>query len=256
MGKEKETAPVTFEAFTIPRGAGGITLLELMMALAAGAVLVAAVYTVYIAQARGRMAQGVSLELQQGQRAALLTMKQEIRTAGMDPTGKAGARIITAEPGAFRFTRDVTDKNGYGRFDGKISGPNEDIRYAVNSAGNLGRDTCRPASGGQMNCSGLQSILNHVDALEFVYLDEKGAIIGHADLQSQAGRNRIRQVVVTLIARSGYAGRGLPPGYRDNRTYKNPFGDPLPDQPYCELSRRLKISTAIALRNPPPDPLP
>lgn len=247
---------LTSGAFTIPRGAGGITLLELMMALAAGAVLVAAVYTVYIAQARGRMAQEVSLELQQGQRAALLTMKQEIRTAGMDPTGKAGARIITAESGAFRFTRDVTDKNGYGRFDGEISGPNEDIRYAVNSAGNLGRDTCRPAPCGQISCSGLQSMLNHVDALEFIYLDENGARISAADLQSQTGRNRIRQVVVTLVVRSGIAGRGLPPGYVDNRTYKNPFGDPLPDQPFCDRRRRLKISAAIALRNAPPDSSP
>lgn len=227
----------------------GITLVEVVVALAMGSMLMSAVYTVYVNQVRGQAVQEASLDLQQGVRAALTFMKQEIRTAGADPTGKAGAGIIRAEVDEFHFTRDVNDLANTGRHDGAVSASNENIRYRVNQSGALGRDTCRPQGGGSWTCSGLQSILDNVDVLAFAYFDETGQQLDPADLQTPEDNNRIRLVQVTLIAHYGLSGRGLLPRHQDTRLYRDPQGEPLVAQPFNDHRRRLKMSTAIARRN-------
>ncbi len=228
----------------------GITLVELLVALAMGSMLVAAVYTVYVNQIRGQALQEAILDLQQGFRAALLVMKDEIRSAGADPTGQAGAEILIAMPDELHFTRDVVHVSGSGRFDGETSGPKEDIRYAINSSGALGRETCRPKKGGTKTCSGLQAMVNHVDVLEFLYLDETGQRLTSMELQTHAGRNRIRQVQMTMVARLANSGRGLLSRYTDRRIYTNQFGEPLVEEPFTDNNRRLLLTTTIALRNP------
>jgi type II secretory pathway component PulJ len=227
----------------------GITLLELLMAMAMGSMLIAAIYTVYAAQVKGQITQETALEFQQGLRSAMLTMKNEIRTAGMDPTGKAGSGVIEAEPGSFRFTRDVTGYHGSGGYDGETSGPGEDIRYAVNKGGNLARETCRPGADGKLNCSGLQAILNNVDVIDYVYLDGVGNRISDIDLQTLKGRNRIAQLQVTIIARYDDRQKGAKSGAADNYVFYNQFGDPLATGVFHKGSRRHKVMTTIALRN-------
>ena len=226
----------------------GTTLIELLVALAAGSMLIGAVYIIYIAQVRGQIAQEAALELQQGIRSAFLKMKNEIRTAGVDPTGMAGAGILIAKPDEFHFTRDVVDESGTGRFDGVISGPNEDIRYALNT-GDLARETRRPTGNGKMNSSGLQRFLDNVDVLNFVYLDSNGQKIDDVTLQTEAGRNAIRQVQLTIVARYNYSRRGLQTGHIDNHLYRNQFGDPLVVKPFADRNRRLKMTTTIGRRN-------
>lgn len=228
----------------------GITLVELMVALAMGSMLMAAVYTVYVNQVRGQAVQEAILDLQQGFRAALLVMKDEIRSAAADPTGRAGAEILVAMPDELHFTRDVVHVSGAGRFDGETSGPKEDIRYAINSSGALGRETCRPKNGGGKSCSGLQAMVNHVDVLEFLYLDETGARLSFADLQTREGRERIRQVQMTIVAQYEHSARGMLPGHTDRRIYTNQFGEPLVAKPFGDQNRRLLLTTTIALRNP------
>lgn len=226
----------------------GTTLIELLVALAAGSMLIGAVYIIYIAQVRGQIAQDAALELQQGIRSAFLKMKNEIRTAGVDPTGMARAGILIAKPDEFHFTRDIVDESGNGRFDGIISGPNEDIRYALNT-GDLARETRRPKGNGEMNSSGLQRFLDNVDVLNFVYLDSNGHKIDDATLQTEAGRNAIRQVQLTIIARYNYSRSAMQTGYIDNHIYRNQLGEPIIAQPFADRDRRLKMTTTIARRN-------
>lgn len=226
----------------------GTTLVELLVALAAGSMLIGAVYIIYIAQVRGQIAQEAALELQQGIRSAFLKMKNEIRTAGADPTGMAGAGILIAKPDEFHFTRDIVDESGDERFDGIISGPNEDIRYALNT-GDLARETRRPKGNGEMISSGLQRFLDNVDVLNFVYLDCNGQKIDDAALQTETGRNAIRQVQLTIIARYDYSRSALQTGYIDNHVYRNQLGEPLVAKPFADRNRRLKMTTTIARRN-------
>ncbi len=230
----------------------GFTLIEILMALAIGSMIVAAAYTVYIAQLRGQAVQAASLELQQGLRTAIQTMANEIRMAGVDPTGKAGAEILVAERSRLRFTMDIDDPYGTGRYDGEISGPNEDVLYAVSArTGSLGRQTFRPDDDGERTrTGGLQPVLNDVDVLDFVYLDALGNILSETDLKDASGRERIRQVQVTIIARYEQKRHLLPAGHGDGRIYRNLSGEALNGgKQFANSFRRQKMSAAVSLRN-------
>lgn len=228
-------------------GNSGMTLIELLIALAIGSIITAAIYTVYISQAQGQATQEAALEMQQGLRAALSFMGREIRSAGADPSGAAGAGIITAEADQFRFTRDITGGDDFGMdtFDGDTDDENEDIRYAINPVnGHLGRETCRPAG-----CGDLQSILDNVDALNFVYLDRAGNVMGAPVLG--LARNDIRQVQVTIVARYGLSQRGMLRANTDTTVYRNQQPGnagiilPAPNDTF----RRLRMTTTITCRN-------
>lgn len=230
----------------------GFTLVEILMALAIGSMIVATAYTVYIAQLRGQAVQAASLELQQGLRTAMQTMANEIRMAGVDPTGKAGAEILVAERDRLRFTMDIDDPYGTGRYDGEISGPNEDVLYAVSErTGSLGRQTFRPDEDGERTrTGGLQPVLNDVDVLDFVYLDAFGNILPETDLKAASGRERIRQIQVTIIARYEKQRHLLPSGQGGNRIFRNLSGEALNGgKPFADSLRRQKMSAAISLRN-------
>jgi type IV pilus assembly protein PilW len=216
----------------------GMTLIELLIAMAVGSIIMAAIYTVYISQVQGQATQEAALEMQQGLRAALSIMEREIRTAGADPSNAAGAGIITAEVDQFHFTHDITGGDDFGMdsFDGRTDGPNENIRYAINNAGHLGRDT-----GG-----GLQSVLENVDALNFVYLNRTGNVM--AAPVTGLARNNIRKVQVTIVTRYGMSRRGMLRAHTDTTVYRNQQGDIiLPAQ--NDTFRRLMMTTTITCRN-------
>ena len=69
----------------------GFTLVEILVALALSAVVLGAIYSVYVAQQKVYVVQEEVAKMQQNLRAALLMMSGELRMAGFDPTGKAGA---------------------------------------------------------------------------------------------------------------------------------------------------------------------
>jgi type IV pilus assembly protein PilW len=202
-----------------------------------GSIIIAAIYSAYITQVRGMATQRAALEMQQGLRGALTIMEREIRTAGVDPSGSAGAQILTAAAAEFHFTRDVGGMvvDGMDQFDGNAAGPNENIRYAI-SAGNLGRQT---GGGG-----GLQSLLDNVDALNFVYLNREGEVIPAPVADTAA----IRQVQVTLVARYGLSQGALLRAVTDTTVYRNRQGEEILAAPN-DTFRRLMMTTTIACRN-------
>ena len=223
-------------AVSLFKADSGVTLIELLVGLAVGSIIIAAIYSAYITQVRGMATQRAALEMQQGLRGALTILEREIRTAGVDPSGSAGAQILIARDAEFHFTRDVDGMvvDGMDQFDGNI-GSNENIRYAIN-AGNLGRET---GGGG-----GLQSLLDNVDALNFVYLDRQGLPIA----TPVADREAIRQVQVTVVARYGLSQGGLLPAVTDTTNYRNQQGDIILAAP-DDTFRRLMMTTTIACRN-------
>jgi len=203
----------------------GFTLVELMVAMVVAIIVIGAIYAVYQSQTRVQVAQEVTLELQESLRAALTIMEREIRTAGADPTGNAGARILRAEANELWFTRDFTgDTDGLGRaiYDGSTDNPSENIRYKVMPGqGYLGRDI-----EGNDNDGDLQPLLERVagqdeESLNFVYLDSEGNRLDPPDLQTQEERNQIRQIQVTIVAESEYSDRGLLARHTDAQAYEN-----------------------------------
>jgi len=239
----------------------GVTLLELMIAIAVVSIVSVAIYTTYQSQVRSQIIQDVSLELQQGLRGALSIMERELRSAGSDPTGTANATILVATADEFHFNRDLTggqadgadnDNDGVvdnpeeSRYaDGDTNDDNEDIRYAINANGHLGRETCRLVNGIQ-NCSNLQPLLDDVDALNFVYLDRTGAPI--AAPVAAAQRNNIRHVQVTVVVRSAQSDRGLIGRHTDTVIYRNQQGEVILGAQNDHF-RRLSISTTFSCRN-------
>ncbi len=73
----------------IPRSSQGFTLIELMIAMAISAVLMAAIFSVHNAQQKTYTAQQQVAEMQQNLRAALWIMTGELRMAGYDQSGSA-----------------------------------------------------------------------------------------------------------------------------------------------------------------------
>jgi type IV pilus assembly protein PilW len=221
------------------------TLIELLVALAISGVVMTGIYSAYYSQQKSYIAQEQVAAMQQNMRAAMYIMQREIRMAGCDPTGSAGAGIQTANTNSIAFTSDFTggesdgkdnDNNGSvdeaneKRFsDGFCDDPNENVTYSLYTTDGiqkLGRDT-----GG-----GNQPVAENIDALDFVYLDANGA--------TTATLANIRSVQITMVARTG---RG-DPGYTNNTSYQNQQGTTV----YIALNdnfRRKLLTAEVKCRN-------
>jgi type IV pilus assembly protein PilW len=68
----------------------GLSLVELMIAMAVSFIIMGVIYNTYQAQQRSYTAQHLSVEMQQNIRAAMSLMKKEIRMAGYDPITSDG----------------------------------------------------------------------------------------------------------------------------------------------------------------------
>lgn len=172
----------------------GLTLIELLVAVALSGIVISAIYSVYISQQRSYNIQEQMAEMQQNVRVAMDTMVRDIRMAGCDPTGGAGARILLAETNTIQFTSDLNgdgdliyvDKNNKIRND-----PNENITYSLydsTDADTLDDDLGRDTGGGN------QPVAENISSLICEYLDEDGEVT--ADL------NQIRGVRISLTART------------------------------------------------------
>jgi len=100
----------------------GFSFIELMIAIAVSSVVGLAVYQVQARQQRSHVAQQLSVEMQQNLRAVISFMRREIRMAGYDPDGDAGAGIQTAGAATFGFSLDLDDDN-------TLNGVNERLVY-------------------------------------------------------------------------------------------------------------------------------
>ncbi len=214
-----------------PRRDNGFTLIELLVAMAISSIVMAAVASAYFVQVRGKNTQEALTDMNDTARAALEIMVHEIRMAGFDSQGTADAGILTAASDELRFTMDIGDGDPMTTFepDGDADDANEDVRYAINASGDLGRET-----GGT---GGLQALAHNVDALNFIYLDADGNITAALD--------QIRTIQVTLVAR---AEGGLTGQHTDNTAYENQQGDVIFTAP-GDSFRRLRLTTTIACRN-------
>lgn len=85
----------------------GFTLTELMIALAVSSIMIIGMYEALVQQQRGATQQAHRTETWQNTRLTLDIMIQDIRAAGFDPGGLAGAGIEEADDVHIRFTRDL-----------------------------------------------------------------------------------------------------------------------------------------------------
>ncbi|MBW6519963.1 MAG: PilW family protein [Desulfoarculaceae bacterium] len=220
----------------------GFTLVELMLTMAVSGIIVAAIYSAYISQQRTYLAQEQVAEMQQNIRAAMDIMTREIRMAGYNPTGGAGAGITTALVGQISFTQDTNgdgDTTDAGEIidfgfsaaavDADRNGIPDTVSNGVPEASPLGRQT-----GG---AGGYQAIAEDIQAIEFRYLDA-------ANVATTTPAN-VRSVQISILARASKPDRA----FANTMTYTPASGATNNWGPYNDNFRRRLLITSIQCRN-------
>jgi type IV pilus assembly protein PilW len=200
------------EEHRFPRGEGGFSLVELLIAMTVGLVILGGVYSVFILQNKTFSTQEDVLEMQQNVRAGMDMMTREIGLAGYDP------RRVNSDSSTSNNFNGVTvstsqlqiraDLNG----DGAITSGEENIIYAYDATNkqitrNIG--------------SGNQPFIEGVESFTFVYLKEDG--VTPATTAADVRRIRI--------------------------TIKGRTSKPDPKYPYNDGHRYYELTSVVSPRN-------
>ena len=238
----------------------GFTLIELMIAVAITAFVLAATFATYTTQQKSQVLQDQIAEMQQNLRAAMLMMTRDIREAGCDPKMTSGAGFVTATAGQIRFTRDIVGHLvNPNQEDGDVADANEDIIFGFDPTVDTDPDpdgipdiavagipvsaTAGDFTRNDVNDTNIfQPIAENIQRVEFSYLDEDGIIIA-APITSQSERNRIRAVQVSLLVRSDQQDSN----FLNTATYTTAAGTVW--GPFNDRFRRRLATTTIHCRN-------
>ena len=229
------------------RNPKGFTLVELLIAVAISGIAMTAIYSTYRSQQKTYIIETQVAAMQQNLRAAMFYIERELRMAGCDPTGNAGAGIVTAGDSTIRFTMDITggendgkdndndgttDESGEDVFaDGDTLDTNEDITYAL--ADNDGD--------GDMDLERNNNLIaENIDVLNLVYLDANSTVLD----MSVDSPSDIRSIQVTVVARTGQGDVD----YSNSTSYTNRQGTEIL-APQNDKNRRTVLTTTIKCRN-------
>ncbi len=190
----------------------GFTLVELMVALAVGSIVMAAVMTAFQAQHNTYLAQGQVVEMQQNARVALDMLELDIRSAGNDPNNlgagitTVGIDPVTGVASTLTFTREAGAPTPPGNL--------ETISYSlVDAFLTEGRNDGVVDDLGRNEGGGSQPVAENISRLEFRYLDGNG--------NPTAVLNNIRSIQVSILVQSARPEAQSNPG-RD--IYTTPSG--------------------------------
>lgn len=208
--------------------AHGFTLVELLVALAMSALVMAAIFRLSMDQQKVHTAQGQVAELQQNIRAALDLLVKDIRMAGYDPTRTAGATCVAATAGQFRFTADVVNA------DGLCTGANEDVTLALAVDGAGVQNLVRKASAD----GSAETVVPYVDQIEFLYTLADGT-----RTTTPANPADVRLVQISLLVRAPLQDDNLV----NTASYTTPSGAVW--GPFNDRYRRRFLSTSVVCRN-------
>ncbi len=235
----------------IKNNRSGFTLVELLISLTLVSLVMTAVYSTYRSQQKTYIVENQMAGMRQNIRAALYYMERELRMAGCDPTGNAGAGVVIAQANTIQFTMDITggesdlkDNDSDGTIDeeaediypdGLTTGTDEDITYALNDNNGDGDTDLERTDNGVTRL-----IAENIDALDFVYLDKDSAVLAFpiADLSD------IRAVQITVVARTGQGDSK----YSNSVEYKNKQGTTILTA-QNDSFRRFMMTTHIKCRN-------
>jgi len=178
------------------RNITGFTLTELMVAMAIGMVVLAAVTTTFMAQARFYNAQEQINEMQQNARGALDVITRELKMAGYKPNGGTFDGV-TYSVSQLMIQADLDGNGGIST----SSSANEQITYAYDSTNK--RITRKMGTGT------VEALADNITAFTFSYLNSSGA--------TTTTSSSIRQVAIGITARTAKPD----PNYSSNNGYRN-----------------------------------
>jgi len=191
--------------FTPPmKAVSGFTLIELMISMAIGLVVLAAVTKTFTVQSRQNNAEEQVAQMQQNARGAVDLMIREVQMAKYDPAATAfpsGTYGVTYSATQLQIKSDM---DGSGTLDTTTSGSVENIVYVYDSV-NLWIMR-------QLGSAGTAQILaDNITAFTFNYYDANGTAV-----TSAGSSGNIRKVTISITARTAKAD----PSYTANGGYR------------------------------------
>lgn len=215
---------------TTNRNAGnlGFTLVELLIAIAVGSIVMAAVMTSFFSQHNVYLAQDEVVQIQQNARVAMDMLTRDIHSAGYNPNHLAGgAGITNAGTTTLTFTRD----NGTGLL--------ETIAYNRSGA-NMLTLNITPLPTGTIAADWPANVAENIINLEFCYLLSSGNCI----LAPTAAQiPNIRSIQVSIMVETALMDTKSPPPVR---TYTTPSGAVWPS---TAGFRSRYLTTTVQCRN-------
>ncbi|KAF0157563.1 MAG: hypothetical protein FD159_1377 [Syntrophaceae bacterium] len=194
------------EVFNCENKHKGFTLIELMIAMAVGLVLLAAVYSVFILQNKELNKQEQIAVMQGNARMAMDMMIKDIMMAGYagynstiiltrcvgttTATNAPCVGVTVANANTISFAMDVNDDSNSGSADGDRDDANENITYDLYTSGGvqvLGRKSSTSAN--------KQPVVENVSALVFSYLPATGTT-------STTNLANIRRIQISVTTRT------------------------------------------------------
>ncbi len=229
----------------------GFTLVELLVAMAMTAVVMAAVYTLYKTQQDSYIAQDQVVEMQQNVRASLYQMARDMRMAGFNPQRAPnvggfvtqlpddGSGTTTTNETNIAFTIDQ-DSNGVIDVDAN----DEQIAYRL--------DTNRLEKF-RVSDDTWQTVADNISAVDFVYLDPSGTDITASVIANPTAQyattnlpfiDSIRSIEMSIVARTGRIDKS----FGGTPAYLNQQGTEILAAQADHYRKRL-ITTTIFCRN-------
>lgn len=217
----------------------GFTLVELLIAMLVGSVIMAAVMTSFQSQHKVYLAQDEVVAMQQNARVAMDMLVRDIRMAGYDPTGVAGAGFVTATTATqLTFTQDLDDSGGtyISVSDPVENNADEKVSYRLNAS---------PAALGRVTGNGVvpQPVADNIVAIEFYYTLSDGSQVLNP---SAAELPLIRSVQVSILARTAVGDQS----YTNTKIYTPASGVAFNGgNPFNDNFRRQLLTTTVQCRN-------
>ena len=141
----------------------GFTLVELLIAMVASLIVLGAICGTFIIQNKTYEVQAQIVEMQENARAGIQMMARELMMAGYDPTGSAGAGIVSASANSIEFRMDLDGDGCTNGTDGTTDS-NEDVTYALDATDN--QLTRKGTTGGNAD-----PLAENIQELSFTYFD-------------------------------------------------------------------------------------
>ncbi|MGB5922245.1 MAG: prepilin-type N-terminal cleavage/methylation domain-containing protein [Syntrophobacteria bacterium] len=231
----------------------GFTLVELLVAMAITAVVMAAVYTLYKTQQDSYIAQDQVVEMQQNVRASLYQMARDMRMAGFNPQRAPnvggfvtqlpddGGGTTTTNSTNIAFTIDQ-DSNGVIDIDANT----EQIAYRLDNATSALQKF-------RVSDDTWQTVADNISAVDFVYLDLNGTDITASVIANPTAQyattnlpfiDSIRSIEMSIVARTGRIDTSFP----GTPAYFNQQGTEILAAQADHYRKRL-ITTTIFCRN-------
>ncbi len=170
----------------------GFTLVELLVAMAIGVAVMGAVYSLYNYFLRSSTGQDRLLEIQQESRVTMEKLVKEVRAAGCY---YKDTPISTADASVFEFESDPDPDPNQGPWK---------IKYTLDTATKELMRSSATWNGSSYGAYGTGvDLAGNITGITFSYYDENGVLIP-VPIQSQANRDLIRKVGITLTAATAY----------------------------------------------------